>query len=319
MPCPGDLDETCRTTNCVQFGHPADQSALLPCLHRFHSQHGLNIRFSEDKTVATRVSSFADGLIFSANPLRPNELFMVEIVQNDLGWNGHLRIGITQSDPEKRKEFPRFALPNLVAEGLSWVYTLDRSEVDEELGDALTLPAGKFHKLLRDAPWGSRLNIEFLQPKRRSPGSVAARHTGSRRNSHNGDAHNESQACLIDDPTNTSCCSPTPSLETLDSATSEGSRVGIFYSQVGLDFAFLYFVVNGECRGPFPFELQAGPLFVVCDVYGQTKTVRIVPLYEVPTLQSLCREVITGSVDDLKELLLPRKLIRFVSYEYPAT
>ena len=61
-------------------------------------------------------------------------------------------------DPAERVEFPRFALPDLVAEGTSWMYTLDRTEVDDEL-PALILPPTKFQALLRDAPWGGRLNL----------------------------------------------------------------------------------------------------------------------------------------------------------------
>ena len=65
--------------------------------HRFHICQGRNVRFSENRTVATRVTSFSDGLVFSEESLRPNELFLVEVERNDLGWNGSLRIGITET------------------------------------------------------------------------------------------------------------------------------------------------------------------------------------------------------------------------------
>lgn len=65
--------------------------------HRFHTCQGRNVRLGENRTVATRVASFSDGLVFSQEPLRPNELFLVEVERNDLGWNGSLRIGITET------------------------------------------------------------------------------------------------------------------------------------------------------------------------------------------------------------------------------
>lgn len=88
--------------------------------------------------------------------------------------------------------------------------------------------------------------------------------------------NDEFQARLVDNHSS----DVVPLAETPDAATVEGSRVGVFYSKVGADMAFLYFVVNGECRGPFPFELQDGPLFAVCDVYGRTKTVKVISAYE---------------------------------------
>jgi neuralized-like protein 2 len=63
---------------------------------RFHSHHGSNIVLGENNTVAYRKASFANGLVFSERSLKPGEVFFVKITQTELGWNGHLRLGLTQ-------------------------------------------------------------------------------------------------------------------------------------------------------------------------------------------------------------------------------
>lgn len=63
---------------------------------KFHGHHGSNIVLGENSTVAYRKASFANGLVFSESSLKPGEVFQVEITQTELGWNGHLRLGVTQ-------------------------------------------------------------------------------------------------------------------------------------------------------------------------------------------------------------------------------
>lgn len=68
---------------------------MISCV-RFHSHHGSNIVLGENNTIAYRKASFANGLVFSERSLKPGEVFLVEITQTELGWNGHLRLGLTQ-------------------------------------------------------------------------------------------------------------------------------------------------------------------------------------------------------------------------------
>ncbi|XP_055354782.1 neuralized-like protein 2 [Paramacrobiotus metropolitanus] len=274
----------------------------LTLRHRFHTRKGSNIQLAEECTVAIRTSSFAGGLTFSAEPLEANELFLVEITKMDLGWSGSLRIGITQGDPLELERLPLFALPDLATEGSSWVYTFDRSEVDDML-DNLILPQSKLHQLLQSGPLGAHLNLQALQP--RQSFNFDKPPVRSRKNSYN----DEFQARLIDN-----LPSPVPVPDNDETSVCEGSRVGIFYTKEYDEYALLYFLVNGECRGPFPFELAGKPLYVVCDVYGCTKTVRIVPLYEVASLQSAARDVILGRAQKVDKLPLPDRLIRYLQF-----
>ncbi|XP_065561815.1 neuralized-like protein 2 isoform X2 [Artemia franciscana] len=95
-------------------------------MKRFHLQHGKNISIDESRTVATRSSSFADAIVFSSNPLLPNEQFVVQILQTERGWSGHLRIGLTQIDPSTISSLPQFAMPNLVQRGRTWICALSK-------------------------------------------------------------------------------------------------------------------------------------------------------------------------------------------------
>lgn len=100
---------------------------------QIHSRHGPNIILIEDKTIAHRwetaklllqnpwiiteihvldtffyrKQSFANALCFSEKPLRLAELFLIEINSKEVGWSGHLRLGLTQINPESVSDIER--------------------------------------------------------------------------------------------------------------------------------------------------------------------------------------------------------------------
>ena len=95
---------------------------------RFHGYHGDNIRLYEDRCVACRELSFAHAITFSEKPLRPGEIFLIEIERNERGWSGYLRVGLTQHDPANRFELPQYALPDLANMGKSWIFAVTKSQ-----------------------------------------------------------------------------------------------------------------------------------------------------------------------------------------------
>lgn len=88
---------------------------------QFHHHHGANIVLGENNTVAYRKASFAHGLVFSQRSLKPGEVFLVEITQTELGWNGSLRLGLTQMDPNSLFELPLISF-DLLPLGLTWIF-----------------------------------------------------------------------------------------------------------------------------------------------------------------------------------------------------
>ena len=103
-------------------------SSASSSVMRFHSYHGDNIRLYEDRCVACRDVSFAHAITFSEKPLRPGEIFLIEIERNERGWSGYLRVGLTQHDPANRFELPQYALPDLANMGKSWIFAVTKSQ-----------------------------------------------------------------------------------------------------------------------------------------------------------------------------------------------
>lgn len=93
----------------------------------FHPIHGTNVRLDYSGTQATRVESFANGVCFSKHPLKPGEIFLIEIEDKELGWCGHLRIGLTARDPRTLEVVPEYSLPDLTDLGDSWVFAITRN------------------------------------------------------------------------------------------------------------------------------------------------------------------------------------------------
>lgn len=61
--------------------------------------------------------------------------------------------------------------------------------------------------------------------------------------------------------------------------TDVGSRIGLIYL-VKNNKAEMHFIINGQDQGPCAKDIpySYGPLYVVVDVYGTTKQVRIIPV-----------------------------------------
>ncbi|CAL8239663.1 unnamed protein product [Gadus morhua 'NCC'] len=98
------------------------------------------------------------------------------------------------------------------------------------------------------------------------------------------------------------------------------SRIGVLYVPRGGGRADMHIVINGEDMGASAKGLPADrPLYAVVDVFAATKTVRIVQVeYGFSSLQTLCRKTIQKHIVHrmaLDWLELPEALKHYCKYE----
>ncbi|XP_074644750.1 neuralized-like protein 2 isoform X2 [Tubulanus polymorphus] len=269
---------------------------------RFHKFHGLNIQLKDDRTVACRLRSFAHAISFSEKPLSPGEIFLIEIEQNEGGWSGHLRIGLTQHDPSKPFDLPQYALPDLASMGKTWVFAVTKSHnrvyVEDVSGD---WPVKKpYESIIGDGPYIRSSRGYFIRAHLKPAIKRDAAATDSAGENDDDDDEN----ALL--------------------ATDVGSRIGVMYA-VDNGKADMHFIINGEDQGPCARDIpfRDGPLYAMVDVYGTTKQVRVMQLYEDISLQMFCRDTIRkhirkdghyGSNGCIDQLPLPRKIKDYLSY-----
>ena len=223
---------------------------------RFHDLHGDNITLLDDKTVSYREASFAHGITFSAKPLHPMEIFLIEIERSEGGWSGHLRIGLTQLKPHYIRKLPQYALPDLATFGRTWIYAVTKSHnhaVEQDTGSIL----GNGEQVQTyNGPISTSLLKPVMANVNRTRSDIAPLFIPFPKS--NGDREAEDDIL----------------------PTDIGSRIGIVYI-IKNGRAELHFILNGEDQGPCEKDIpyEDGPLYAVVDVYGTTKQVRIIQLY----------------------------------------
>lgn len=238
-------------------GQTAEMSEK-PCPYqqtRFHRYHGYNLSLHEQDTVAHREMSFANAIVFSERSLSPGEVFLIEIDSSENGWSGHIRLGLTQLDPDALQRsghmLPQCAIPDMVTNktmGESWICALTKHQAWFE-SNHLT----KYFRLDGNHIFTSRgtFPTSILRP---------------------------------------------PSEDKMDILpTDVGSRVGVLYLPCGQNNAIMHFIINGEFVVPLSRTIpyNDGPIRAVIDVYGATKRVRIIQVYNGKTFTNMLYYIFT--------------------------
>uniref|UniRef100_A0AAQ5YBS4 Neuralized E3 ubiquitin protein ligase 2 n=1 Tax=Amphiprion ocellaris TaxID=80972 RepID=A0AAQ5YBS4_AMPOC len=261
----------------------------------FHPIHGTNVRLDYSGTQATRVESFANGVCFSKQPLKPGEIFLIEIEDKELGWCGHLRVGLTSQDPRSLEVVPEYSIPDLTDLGNSWVFAITRNHnkiiEDAEVLEEEAAPKVKTKTFFTD----THLYIDSV----RIPRDKLVGRSRPGRFSH-----------ILDDLYKTNALPP----------TARRSRIGVLYVPKGQDLADMHIVINGEDMGASAKGIPTiEPLYAVVDVFAATKCVRIVQVeYGFSSLQTLCRKTIQKHIVHrmaLDWLELPEALKHYCKYE----
>lgn len=230
----------------------------------FHPIHGVNVSLDLSGTRATRVESFANGVCFSKHPLKPGEIFLIEIEEKEVGWCGNLRVGLTSRDPGNLDVVPEYSIPDLTDSGDSWVFAITRNhnKVVEDPGDGGQRlgrgepgeeAAERYHNLKPQTFFtDSHLYIDNV----RIPRDKLVGRSRPGRYSH-----------ILDDLYRTNALPP----------TARRSRIGVLYTQRGPGLADMHVVINGEDMGASAKGIPSiQPLHAVVDVFAATKCVRIV-------------------------------------------
>ena len=294
---------------------------------KFHKSHGQNIRLYQGSTVALREVSFAHALVFSEKPLQLGEIFLIEIEKTELGWSGHMRIGLTEVDPANQENaLPQYALPDLAQLGRCWVSAVTKSFNRYQYYSAqranLTLPSLQ-HPYQSVLGTGEIINTGCGHVRRSmlQPSNTLLR-SSFVNNSNNISASSSSSSISSSTQFNSIETSEETSLKVEKKvilATDVGSRIGVMFcpDETGV-FARMHLIINGEDQGPseelIPLSCDSPPIYAVVDVYGTTKQIRLIELYKVSSLQNVCRDLILQRTPQrlLPSLPLPQKVIQFI-------
>ncbi|XP_072312799.1 neuralized-like protein 2 [Eucyclogobius newberryi] len=278
----------------------------------FHPIHGTNVRLDYSGTQATRVESFANGVCFSKHPLNPGEIFLIEIEDKELGWCGHLRIGLTSQNPTNLDVVPEYSIPDLMDQGYSWVFAITRNHnkitggaEGEVVGGEV---AGGGHRLGHGEPAEEEENSK---PKSFFTDSyLFVENVCIPKDKLVGRSRPGRFSHILDDLYKTNALPP----------TARRSRIGVLYVSKGQDLADMHIIINGEDMGPSARGIPTlQPLYAVVDVFAATKCVRIVQVeYGFSSLQTLCRKAIQKHIVHrmaIDWLELPEALKHYCKYE----
>ncbi|XP_028990959.1 neuralized-like protein 2 [Betta splendens] len=283
----------------------------------FHHIHGTNVRLDHSGTQATRVESFANGVCFSKHPLKPGEIFLIEIEDKELGWCGHLRMGLTARDPRTLEAVPEYSIPDLTDLGESWIFAITRNHnkvledpgVQEDEGPAGGRRLGRGGG--EDGGEGNGERGGNMKPKTFFTDShLFIENVRIPRDKLVGRSRPGRYSHILDDLYKTNALPP----------TARRSRIGVLYVPRARGCGDMHIVINGEDMGASAKGIPTTqPIYAVVDVFAATKCVRIVQVeYGFSSLQTLCRKVIQKHIVHrmaIDWLELPEALKHYCKYE----
>ena len=98
---------------------------------KFHHVHGENIQLSEGDTVAERVSSFMDGVVYTDQPVPVGTMLQVKLLRVEVHYKGTLVSGFTTVCPDTIAEVPVY----IINSADYWIYEkLESMRMGQSLG-----------------------------------------------------------------------------------------------------------------------------------------------------------------------------------------
>uniref|UniRef100_A0A0N5A4C4 RING-type domain-containing protein n=1 Tax=Parastrongyloides trichosuri TaxID=131310 RepID=A0A0N5A4C4_PARTI len=94
---------------------------------KFHSVRGSNLELSHDNRIATRRSSYNNGVAFTNRPIEVGEHVVFKIRETNSDWSGVLRLGATVRNPStefRHNPVPEFTCPNLTEQSGYWAKSI---------------------------------------------------------------------------------------------------------------------------------------------------------------------------------------------------
>lgn len=208
--------------------------------------------------------------------MKPGEIFLIEIEDKELGWCGHLRVGLTAKDPRTLEEVPEYSIPDLTDLGDSWVFAITRNH--NKIIEDVNAEAGGEEAGEAALAGGRRLGRgeEEDEDEERNNNRPKTFFTDSHlyidnvripRDKLVGRSRPGRYSHILDDLYKTNTLPP----------TARRSRIGVLYVSKGQDLGDMHIVINGEDMGASAKGISTiEPLYAVVDVFAATKCVRIV-------------------------------------------
>lgn len=273
----------------------------------------------------------------------PGEVFLVEILRNEGGWSGHLRFGLTTIDPnDANLEIPQYALPDMANMGASWIFAVPNNF------DFDTRANGRVGR--QGAPSSSVVSQRYrpdnssqTTPQTRGPPqntiqSINGLNTHVLSSFNEEVPTNESLEELgesevefyADDDTRNinqnstswaaSCLAKLQlksKLKPNTLPTDVGAQLGVTYVVNAAGSGEMHFIFNGVDQGIYASDIPIEddkPIYAVADVYGTTKTLRVLQIGAMNSLKNACKETILNQVerDNVQKLPLPGKLKNYL-------